>query len=79
MNNCNDSWTSKDKALHFGVCFVLAAICPLVAIICAIGKEAYDMKQNGNHWCWKDVVADAVGIALGSGIHAILIYLICHA
>jgi uncharacterized protein YfiM (DUF2279 family) len=66
MSKCNDQWTSKDKALHFGVCFVLASINPIVAVLAAMGKEAYDMKQNGNHWCWKDVVADAVGIALGT-------------
>jgi uncharacterized protein YfiM (DUF2279 family) len=24
----------------------------------AIAKEAYDMKQNGNHLYWKDIVAD---------------------
>jgi uncharacterized protein YfiM (DUF2279 family) len=72
MSKCNDSWTSKDKALHFGVCVVLAAINPLVAIICAIAKEAYDMKQNGNHWCWKDIVADAVGVVVGTVVHLLL-------
>ena len=75
MSNCNDQWTSKDKALHFGVCLVLAAICPLIAIVAAAGKELYDMKHNGNHWCWKDIVADAVGVALGSVVHFLLRYL----
>lgn len=79
MSNCNDSYKGKDKALHFGVCFVLASINPFIAILCAMGKELYDQQQPNNHFCWKDVVADAIGIALGSGIHAILIYLICHA
>lgn len=73
---CNDQWTSKDKALHFGVCFVLAIIYPLIAIVAAAGKELYDMKQNGNHWCWKDIVADAVGVALGSVVHFLLRYLL---
>lgn len=78
MNNpCNDSWNSKDKALHFGVCFVLAIICPLIAIVAAAGKELYDMKQNGNHWCWKDILADGIGIILGSIIHVTVILLIC--
>lgn len=73
MSKCNDSWKGKDKALHFGVCFVLAAICPLVAVMCAMGKEWRDMKQNGNHWCWKDIVADVVGVVLGSIIHALIL------
>lgn len=77
MNSCNDSWTSKDKALHFGVCFVLAIINPIVAILVAIGKELYDMRQNSNHFCAKDIVADGIGIVLGSIIHTIIILLIC--
>lgn len=76
MRNCNDQWTSKDKALHFGVCLVLAAICPLVAIVLAIIKEVYDHHTIGNHWCWKDIVADAVGVALGSAVHFLLRYLL---
>lgn len=76
MNKCNDSWNSKDKALHFGVCFVLAAICPLVATICAIGKEWHDERTDGNHWCWKDIVADVVGVVLGSVVHGLILLLI---
>jgi uncharacterized protein YfiM (DUF2279 family) len=76
MSKCNDSYTGKDKVKHFGVCLVLACICPLVAIICAIAKEAYDMKQNGNHWCWKDIVADVVGVVLGTVVHFLLRYLL---
>jgi uncharacterized protein YfiM (DUF2279 family) len=67
MNNpCNDSWTSKDKALHFGVCFVLAAINPFIAILAAMGKELYDMDKPNNHFCIKDLVADILGIAVGT-------------
>jgi uncharacterized protein YfiM (DUF2279 family) len=77
MSKCNDSWKGKDKALHFGVCFVLAAINPIVAILAAIGKEIHDSKQQGNHFCWKDIVADGIGIILGSIIHTIIILLIC--
>ena len=57
MSKCNDTWTGKDKVKHFGVCLVLSVICPLLGIIAAIAKEAYDMKQNGNHFCWKDAFA----------------------
>lgn len=76
MSKCNDSWNGKDKALHFGVCFVLAAICPLVAIICAIAKEVSDERTEGNHWCWKDIVADVAGIVLGTVVHFLLRYLL---
>ena len=68
---CNDSWTSKDKALHFGVCLVLAIINPIVAVLAAIGKEIWDMSKPNNHFCAKDLVADAVGIALGTIIFSL--------
>ena len=70
MSNCNDSWTGKDKVKHFGVCLVLAVICPIVAVAVAVAKEVRDERTEGNHWCWKDIVADAVGVALGTVVHA---------
>ena len=70
MSNCNDKWTSKDKALHFGVCLVLAVICPIVAVVVAVAKEVHDDGTEGNHWCWKDILADAVGVVLGTVVHA---------
>lgn len=76
MSKCNDSWNGKDKALLFGVCFVLAAICPLVAIVLAIIKEAYDHHTTGNHWCWKDILADAVVVVLGSVVYGRILLLI---
>lgn len=76
MNECKDKYTSKDKALHFGVCFVLAAINPFIALLVAMGKELYDMEKPDNHFCWKDIVADAVGVALGSAVLFLLRYLL---
>ena len=76
MSNCNDSWNSKDKVKHFGVCLVLAIIYPLIAIVAAAGKELYDMKQNGNHFCWKDIVADVVGIIVGTIIFSLLLWVV---
>ena len=70
MNECKDTWTSKDKALHFGVCLVLAVICPIVAVVVAVAKEVHDERTEGNHWCWKDILADAVGVVLGTVVHA---------
>lgn len=76
MSNCNDSYKGKDKVKHFGACLALSVICPLLGVIAAIAKEAYDMKQQGNHWCWKDIVADAVGVTLGSAVHVIIVALV---
>ena len=69
MSRCNDSWKGKDKALHFGVCLVLASICPIVAAVVAVAKEVHDDGTEGNHWCWKDIVADVVGVVLGTVVH----------
>ena len=76
MSKCNDQWTSKDKALHFGVCFVLAVICPIVAAVVAVAKEVHDDGTEGNHWCWKDIVADVVGVVLGTVVHGLILLLI---
>ena len=76
MSNCNDSWNSKDKVKHFCACLVIAIISPILAIVAAIGKEWYDMKQNGNHWCWKDIVADVVGIIVGTIIFSLLLWVV---
>lgn len=76
MSNCNDSYKGKDKVKHFGVCLVIAIISPILAIVAAIGKEWYDMKQNGNHFCWKDIVADVVGIIVGTIIFSLLLWVV---
>lgn len=69
MNNCNDLWTGKDKVKHFCVCLVLAVICPIVAVVVAVAKEVHDDGTDSNHFCWKDIVADAVGVVLGTVVH----------
>lgn len=77
MNKCLDLWKGLDKKKHFFVCLILSIICPIIAIIAAIGKEIYDSKQEENHFCWKDIVADGIGIILGSLINISIILLIC--
>lgn len=72
MNECKDKYTGKDKVKHFGVCLVLAVICPIVAVVAAVAKEVRDEMTEGNHFCWKDVVADAVGVVLGTVVHLLL-------
>jgi uncharacterized protein YfiM (DUF2279 family) len=58
----------KDKFMHFGVCTIATLIHPLLAAGLAIGKEYGDSKAYGNHWDWYDILADALGIALGMAI-----------
>lgn len=77
MNKCLDLWKGLDKKKHFFVCLILSIITPILAIIVAVGKEIYDSKQSKNHFCWKDIVADIIGIILGSIIHVTIILLIC--
>lgn len=50
-----------------------AALFATMAI--GVWKEARDRKQAGNHFCWKDLAADAVGALLGS-VGAFVSYLL---
>lgn len=43
--------------------YVLALI---VTLGVGVAKEVRDSKQSGNHFCWKDLAADAVGAVVGS-------------
>ncbi len=36
-----------------------------VTISLGIGKEIRDARQPGNHFCWKDLCADVLGVAVG--------------
>lgn len=61
----------KNSLKHFSVCFILSligayGIC--IAIGAALTKEWYDKKSYG-HWCWWDILFDALGCAVGIGIH----------
>ena len=62
----------KDKILHFLVCFVAAIISPLFSLGLELGKEYGDSKAPGNHWCWWDILADAIGLVAGTILHIII-------
>lgn len=74
MSKCNDEWKGDDKELHFLVCALIAIFSPILAVMSAVGKELYDRKQNGNHFCWKDILADVCGIITGSFAHVFLVW-----
>lgn len=46
--------------------FISMAIAFVVALAIGVYKEVKDSKQTGNHFCWKDLLADAIGAAIGS-------------
>jgi len=73
MSKCNDKRTGTDKRKHFAVCLLLAILCPLAAMIAAIGKEMDDAMTPGNHFCLKDLVADLAGMAVGTVVHIVLL------
>lgn len=64
---------SKDKVYHILVCMVVALYSTECAMCCALTKEWCDWKVYYNHWCWWDVLADTIGIAIGTTIRVLVI------
>ena len=58
----------EDTWQHFLVCLGASIIDTGFAIGLALGKEYGDSKAIGNKWDWKDILADAIGIVLGTAI-----------
>jgi uncharacterized protein YfiM (DUF2279 family) len=74
--NAQDSWRGPDKTEHFLGSFVLGAAAGGVfpdrpwaafgaAMVPGVLKELIDSRQPGNKFSGKDLVADALGAALG--------------
>lgn len=61
--------TDKDKIKHFTACLLISIIHPYLAIGASLGKEYGDKNATGNHWCWLDLIADGIGILIGSIPH----------
>ena len=54
---------TSDKALHFLYCYFLTTIYLPLAVLFALGKEAYDIKKRGfSRDNVYDLVADTLGI-----------------
>lgn len=66
----------KDKWLHFGVCALASIINPWLGVGLAIGKEYGDSKSPNNKWDWWDILADVIGIIVGTGIRHIIKYIL---
>ena len=68
-------WLPFDKLLHFSVCFLLSMfgwVGAVFAVGLAIGKEAGDYFNRDSGWCWRDLIADGLGIISGVILHYVV-------
>jgi uncharacterized protein YfiM (DUF2279 family) len=68
-------WLGFDKLLHFTACFLISVFGLVPAVFAAglaIGKEIGDYFNKDSGWCWRDLIADGLGIAAGLGLHFIV-------
>lgn len=63
----------KDKLQHFAVCLVASFLSTELAAGLALGKEYGDRNAVGNHWCWWDILADSLGIIVGTTARVLII------
>ena len=64
---------APDKYMHYAWCVTIALFAGCIAwwlglaTAMAIGfwKESRDSRQEGNHFCWWDLLADAIGAVVG--------------
>jgi putative lipoprotein len=79
-----DTWSGKDKQLHFGVSLALGAAARQLApnnelaafgaaMVPGLVKELIDKSQEGNHFSAKDLVANALGAYVGVKVGGLLI------
>lgn len=64
----------KNSIKHFSVCFLLSLVGAYgmsAALGASLTKEWYDKKSYG-HWCWFDILFDALGCAAGYFIHTLI-------
>lgn len=63
----------KDKLYHFSICLIVSIFQPWLAVGLALGKEYGDSKAQGNKWSWCDIVADGLGIVVGTALHILAV------
>lgn len=57
----------------FGATYSLSFLAGMIAgLAIGVGKEYGDKCAIGNRWDWNDIIADAVGALLGSGVGALV-------
>ena len=66
------AWLKLDKLMHFSVCFMFSIFGIVPAVFVAglsIGKEWGDYFNKDSGWCWRDLIADGLGILAGLALH----------
>lgn len=84
--NAQDSWNGADKPKHIAASAISALIVeslwaeelPLtarfsLAMVPGVIKELADMRRGGSGFSWKDIGADAIGVASGMVFHGLII------
>lgn len=64
-----------DKLLHFTACFIPSLFGIYGAVFAAglaLGKEAGDYFNRDSGWCWRDLIADGLGIISGVCLHYVV-------
>lgn len=57
----------------FGASYPLSLLAGMIAgLAIGVGKEYGDRCAVGNRWDWNDIMADAIGALLGSGVGALV-------
>lgn len=73
---------NADKIMHFTSCFLITFILGILfgvsfgiasSILIGVLKEIYDNMHPNNHFCWKDMLADAIGVIVAASMLIILI------
>jgi len=62
-----------DKYMHYAWCVTIALGAGFItwwlglaaAMIIGFSKEIIDSQEKGNHFCWWDLLADAIGAVVG--------------
>lgn len=63
MANLVYQFAPNDPGTRAATSYVAALF---VALAIGVWKESRDKKQQGNHFCWRDIIADIVGALIGS-------------
>lgn len=68
-------WMPADKFKHAAICFIPPLVASWYGFFfsagLALGKELGDHFNPLSKWCWKDLIADAVGMIIGVAINLI--------
>lgn len=73
-----EHWNDKDKLMHASVSLIISLYSTECAITAALAKEYGDKGNPSNHWCWNDIVADMVGVIIGTILRILVMSFVFH-